>query len=869
MALGAGIGAVGGAGVGSLGTLFVRLTANSTGLSTGMRNAERTIETSTAVMRRQLNLFAKGAVAAFAIIGAAAVREFARFDQAMTKSLAIMSDITPAIRREMEATARSIARNSVTSATQAAEAYFFLASAGLNAQQSIAALPLVEKFAVAGAFDMSTATDLLTDAQSALGLTVKDTTENMKNMGRVSDVLVKANTLANATVEQFSTSLTREAGAALKSFNIDVEEGVAVLAAFADQGVKAELAGTGLSRILRLMTSAAVSNAEAYRQMNIEVFDAEGNINNLADIIEDLEKALLGMSDQERVAALETLGFAARVQGVILPLLGASEKIRGYEEQLRKAAGTTGEIADKQLQSFINQLTITWNRVKDLLLSIGEGLTPALRVFNDEILRATEATAGMEGELSALTKGALVVGRALVIIVGTISEVVRGWKLITKTGEVALLAISRIIAMIASGITKAIAGMGEMMAKGVIGAINLIIKGVNKLPDWMKPKGAENIAPLKYKVEIDTSDLDDFVEVFTASTKEAQKELSELVGEGSPFMRMVGNFDQMADKIKEANKKIVDDTKKSVDEINEKVVTARQTAEENARQAAIEAAESEILGMAKGGVGSNLGGFGLADFDFQASQQMAIANEVKLNEEKLARLKELGDQELELTREIEEKRLALLEEYEQRQRELRIAQAQFITSTTATMFEDLAFIAAETAGKQSALYRVMFAASKAFAIADSIVKIMQGVAAAASLPWPANLAAMASTIAATANIVATIQSTRLELGGARAAGGPVDQGKAFLVGERGPEMFVPRENGNIVPNDRLGSETKVVINNYTDARPQVTERNEGGQRTIEIMIRRAKEEIAGEIRDGRGGVNRAMEDSFNLRRGQR
>jgi hypothetical protein len=79
----------------------------------------------------------------------------------------------------------------------------------LDAEASIAALPRVAQFAQAGMFDMSRATDLLTDAQSALGLTIRDdAVKNMENMIKVSDVLVRANTLSNATVEQFSTSLT-------------------------------------------------------------------------------------------------------------------------------------------------------------------------------------------------------------------------------------------------------------------------------------------------------------------------------------------------------------------------------------------------------------------------------------------------------------------------------------------------------------------------------------------------------------------------------------------------------------------------------------------------------------------------------------
>ena len=37
-------------------------------------------------------------------------------------------------------------------------------------------------------------------------------------------------------------------------------------------------------------------------------------------------------------------------------------------------------------------------------------------------------------------------------------------------------------------------------------------------------------------------------------------------------------------------------------------------------------------------------------------------------------------------------------------------------------------------------------------------------------------------------------------GGARAMGGPVTAGMGYLVGERGPELFVPRSSGQIVPN---------------------------------------------------------------------
>lgn len=41
-------------------------------------------------------------------------------------------------------------------------------------------------------------------------------------------------------------------------------------------------------------------------------------------------------------------------------------------------------------------------------------------------------------------------------------------------------------------------------------------------------------------------------------------------------------------------------------------------------------------------------------------------------------------------------------------------------------------------------------------------------------------------------------------GGGKAAGGPVYGGRSYLVGERGPELFVPSGSGSIIPNGRLG-----------------------------------------------------------------
>ena len=68
-------------------------------------------------------------------------------------------------------------------------------------------------------------------------------------------------------------------------------------------------------------------------------------------------------------------------------------------------------------------------------------------------------------------------------------------------------------------------------------------------------------------------------------------------------------------------------------------------------------------------------------------------------------------------------------------------------------------------------------------------------------------------------------------GGFRAAGGPVQAGKSYVVGERGAEMFVPSSNGTIVPNGGMGSTINLTVNGAIDA--------EGTARTIIDVLNRS------------------------------
>src|SRR6056297_73017 len=320
-----------------------------------------------------------GAAAGAAIAGIAitSIKEFAKFDSALNKSIAIMGDVSDTLQDDMANAAKEVAKTTSFSAEQAAESYFFLASAGLDAAASVGAMPQVAAFAQAGMFDMATATDLATDAQSALGLASDDTEENLENLTRVTDVFVKANTLANTSVEQLASAITSKAGNALKTVGKDIEEGSATLAVFADQGIKGERAGTLLTNTLFGLTENAQKNASEFQRLGIEVFDAEGNMRNMADIAGDVTGAFEGMSEEQKLAEISALGFTKQTREGVLALVDNGDTLREYEAALSSAGGTAEEVANKQLQTLEGQLGLLKDQFNVAAIEIGESFEPA------------------------------------------------------------------------------------------------------------------------------------------------------------------------------------------------------------------------------------------------------------------------------------------------------------------------------------------------------------------------------------------------------------------------------------------------------------------------------------------------------------
>ena len=345
-------------------------------------------------------------------------------------------------------------------------------------------------------------------------------------------------------------------------------------------------------------------------------------------------------------------------------------------------------------------------------------------------------------------------------------------------------------------------------------------------------------------------ELEDFDRATTEYLKERDKELEDFDRATSEYLKEREAFEKS---IVALRKELMTDEERNADALKTQLELIEQIKDAADRgdltRRAIGKATAEAPEFA--GLAPEVGGpFGeLAKID---------EAEEKLNEwydKQLEMLAQFRKDRADLNAEFDEEEVQLKQQHQAKLMQIESARSIAQLSAAQSLFGNLADLTKNFAGEQSGIYKTMFALQKAAAIAQSIMAIQQGIAMAAANPWPVNLAAMASVAAATAGLISNISGVTLN---ARATGGPVSQSQPYLVGERGPELFVPNTNGAIVPNNKLGG-GDVTVNLIEDKSRagQTQERNNNGAREIDVFVA----DIMGD-----GPRSKAMAKAFGLQR---
>ena len=355
--------------------LVAKLSLDSTAYETGLAVAEAGIKTFKNV--------AIGAVtaagAAFVAFAQDAVRTGMGFDSAMSQVAATMGVSVDQI-GELRDFAQQMGATTKFTATEAAQALNYMALAGYDAEKSMSMLPTVLNLAAAGGFDLARASDMVTDVQSALGLSIKQT-ETMV------DQMAKTASKSNTSVEQLGDAMLTIGGTA-KFMAGGTDRLQTVLGLLADNGIKGSEAGTHLRNMLLKLSSPTKDGTAALENLGVKVFDASGNMRDMQEIMLDMSQAMSNLTGEERVQAISDI-FNARDLSAVNALLGTSkERWEQLGGAIAEATGSAQQMSQTQLGNLTGDITIMKSAVEGLKIQFSDGITPAIR---DVVQRLTKA----------------------------------------------------------------------------------------------------------------------------------------------------------------------------------------------------------------------------------------------------------------------------------------------------------------------------------------------------------------------------------------------------------------------------------------------------------------------------------------------
>ena len=219
---------------------------------------------------------------------------------------------------QLEQTARDLGASTIFSASDVSDAFGYMALAGWDVQDMLSGIDGVLNLAAAADMDLASASDIVTDNLTAFGLSAQDS-------GAFVDQMAYAMANSNTNVEQLGEAYKNCASTA-NSMGFSVEDTTAALMTMANAGVKGGEAGTGLSSIMTRLATDTKGCASELAEYGVEVYDSQGNMNDLSSILNGCAQVWGDLSDEEQANLAKTIAGQSQFSKFQTVMQGLSEQ---------------------------------------------------------------------------------------------------------------------------------------------------------------------------------------------------------------------------------------------------------------------------------------------------------------------------------------------------------------------------------------------------------------------------------------------------------------------------------------------------------------------------------------------------------------
>jgi TP901 family phage tail tape measure protein len=267
--------------------------------------------------------------------------------------------------------ALELGADSAFSAQQASDAFLQLLTSGSSLEEAMVQIDAVIAGASANGTELGFTADALTDVMAAFSLEAEHSAEVMQT-------LTNATGASSATFSDLVQGFAN-VGPVAANFGMSIEETAATLAVFSENGIKGAEAGTQLKSMLSNMARDTEDVTGMWEQLGVSLYDAQGNMRDLDSVIDDLNVAMAGMSDEERNNAILTLAGSHGQVGLsaLLAAGGIDEMTASMEEQ-----ASMEDLAASRMDTFSGAVDSAMGSLETLAIRV---MTP----FMNKVLKPT------------------------------------------------------------------------------------------------------------------------------------------------------------------------------------------------------------------------------------------------------------------------------------------------------------------------------------------------------------------------------------------------------------------------------------------------------------------------------------------------
>lgn len=324
----------------------------------------------------------KGALASLVADGfrsaISAAKEFAtsmvdvgkNFDSAMAQVSAV-SGATGEDLETLRAKAKEMGESTKFTATEAADAFNYMAMAGWKTEDMLGGIDGILNLAAASGADLATTSDIVTDALTAMGYKASDA-------GRLADVMAAASSNANTNVEMMGATF-QYAAPLVGALGYNMEDTAVAIGLMANAGIKGEKAGTALRSIFTRLASPPKAAAGAMEALGISLTDANGKMKPFNEVVKDLRKSFAGLDETQQTQYASALAGQEAMSGLLAVVNASPADFDKLTNAVAKSEGAAQSMADTMQDNLGGDLTVLQSKLEGIKIQIYEKFEPTLR----------------------------------------------------------------------------------------------------------------------------------------------------------------------------------------------------------------------------------------------------------------------------------------------------------------------------------------------------------------------------------------------------------------------------------------------------------------------------------------------------------